>query len=776
MASNGVSKRLHMLCPFCRKTQRTMSTHLRRVCMKNGSQEAIEAEMEKAKRDVCELLATGRVFEYALLCQIMDSADPLSRLVEELHRRHMVVIDVPPSLPNVRARPTTRPPPGSAAPETDEDEQSKNDSVCSDETFQRNPDMKLTRQLMAERGLYNKHSLEHPLLKGFATYLEKDLYNENFKQEVENVARFLYYMDPQCPSLDFVRNREKTKEYLHELSEAKLKTQTQLNYLNSLKRFLTYHTVYTNLRNEDEKLHEDCRQFIEYTVSLLKSCSEKVSKEITQARHAKLTENCQLTPHDCLAVLRAAKRDFLSVINKVYPDDSSSLEKTECGLVVYYLEAVVLLKHHQLPGVVEHMTVQEWAARKPDSSGNRIVGVKEHKTAAQQFAMFALSQEEELVRPLLLESKRVKRNDTEGEDRFFISTTGRPIYNASNDLHRLQTKYRVKPVSSQLACRVFEAASKSLVAEQAGDSSAEPADEGSSHPTRGSAGNTPHKPVYRTNVHTDVVAAYDHFLGTHPVTLDGDVPDMSLRCQSSRQFHRKLYERWLKAQMKLRVQHVLSYFCRRLPTEHRVRSWIAKQGWKSNIPNAAQIVKDWKPSGSVDTIMDSRQIQKFTQSQKWRGLQVTETDKGTGVIATRVFQTGEVVCDYHGRVITEQEGKDIQGSPSEEETRNMFFYTDNKGQPMCIDAHSSSCECHPEQQTVGRLINHSKRKDNLRPRLYTVDIDGEEKDVILFLAKKNIQVNGELLFNYGAQKSSFRGKGLDLNWRRILFHQQPARH
>lgn len=59
------------------------------------------------------------------------------RLVEELHRRHMVVIDVPPSLPNVRARPTTRSPPGSAAPETDEDEQSKNDSVCSDETFQR---------------------------------------------------------------------------------------------------------------------------------------------------------------------------------------------------------------------------------------------------------------------------------------------------------------------------------------------------------------------------------------------------------------------------------------------------------------------------------------------------------------------------------------------------------------------------------------------------------------------------------------------------------------
>lgn len=42
---------------------------------------------------------------------------------------------------------------------------------------------------MAEKGLYKKHSLDHPLLKDFATYLEKDLLNENFKQEV----RILFY-------------------------------------------------------------------------------------------------------------------------------------------------------------------------------------------------------------------------------------------------------------------------------------------------------------------------------------------------------------------------------------------------------------------------------------------------------------------------------------------------------------------------------------------------------------------------------------------------------
>lgn len=45
-------------------------------------------------------------------------------------------------------------------------------------------------------------------------------------------------MDPQAPSLEFVRNRDKITQYLRELSEAKLTKQTQQNYLKSLKRLV----------------------------------------------------------------------------------------------------------------------------------------------------------------------------------------------------------------------------------------------------------------------------------------------------------------------------------------------------------------------------------------------------------------------------------------------------------------------------------------------------------------------------------------------------------
>lgn len=72
-----------------------------------------------------------------------------------------------------------------------------------------------------------------------------------------------------------------------------------------------------------------------------------------------LMQSEQLSPRDCWAVLEKAKGDFLNVIGKLYPvkDTGVMLDTNECTLVLYYLEAVVILKHLQRPGVVEHMTV-----------------------------------------------------------------------------------------------------------------------------------------------------------------------------------------------------------------------------------------------------------------------------------------------------------------------------------------------------------------------------------------------------------------------------------
>lgn len=109
-----------------------------------------------------------------------------------------------------------------------------------------------------------------------------------------------------------------------------------------------------------------------------------------------------------------------------------------------------------------------------------VIGVKEHKTAAaEQVAAFALLEEEarvssshfseyyffysrnesqfpfllcqqwfdvsfRLVRPQLLRATKKRKRDVEDEsdaaERFFVSSTGRAVYNPSNDLMLLHSK------------------------------------------------------------------------------------------------------------------------------------------------------------------------------------------------------------------------------------------------------------------------------------------------------------------------------------------------
>ncbi|KAG9259822.1 hypothetical protein AMEX_G27430 [Astyanax mexicanus] len=120
------------------------------------------------------------------------------------------------------------------------------------------------------------------------------------------------------------------------------------------------------------------------------------------------------------------------------------------------------------------MTVKDWMLRKPfhGKGGHVVVRVLDHKTATQ-VATFGLTLEEEMwfdtyyteVRPTT-KAKRKKTNEGEDDDkepeRFFISSTGNPIYNASNDLERLHKKYNLLKVNSQMARRVFETATKHM--------------------------------------------------------------------------------------------------------------------------------------------------------------------------------------------------------------------------------------------------------------------------------------------------------------------------
>lgn len=68
----------------------------------------------------------------------------------------------------------------------------------------------------------------------------------------------------------------------------------------------------------------------------------------------------EIMPKDCLAVLEAAFKDFMAIMGKLQGPGAVTgdcLTKNERLLVLYYLEAIVMLKLLQQPGVVTDMTV-----------------------------------------------------------------------------------------------------------------------------------------------------------------------------------------------------------------------------------------------------------------------------------------------------------------------------------------------------------------------------------------------------------------------------------
>ena len=85
--------------------------------------------------------------------------------------------------------------------------------------------------------------------------------------------------------------------------------------------------------------------------------AEQVSKEIEQKRQALLFDKNQPTPRECWAVFDKAEGDLVKIMDQLDDSASSSLTLTQSIFVLYYLEAIVILKHLQRPYVVQNMKV-----------------------------------------------------------------------------------------------------------------------------------------------------------------------------------------------------------------------------------------------------------------------------------------------------------------------------------------------------------------------------------------------------------------------------------
>jgi len=68
-----------------------------------------------------------------------------------------------------------------------------------------------------------------------------------------------------------------------------------------------------------------------------------------------------------------------------------------------------------------------------------------------------------------------------------------------------------------------------------------------------------------------------------------------------------------------------------------------------------------------------------------------------------------------------------------------MYEFDWSGETMCIDATRENNSC-------GRLINHSKRYKNIKAK--AIQPSGYDSPILIFVALRDIEVGEELLYNY----------------------------
>ncbi|XP_059402933.1 uncharacterized protein LOC132134169 [Carassius carassius] len=798
-SDNQKSDRRIVHCLLCEKPQEMLTTHLSRVCMKKSTPKERLEEAKRAKESTKVWTREARNWDYKEMVKRYPHRPSRLALLEELRQRKFFVANAPNQAdlePEETSTSTAAVPTSGVSSQAAsgvlvaEDSSSEGSTTDpSDRTWQRDQAQPSTsvRVKMMNKGLYEKFPAEEPMLTDFKGYLINTLQVPNCQQEVDNVSRMLRYIQPSGDEvrLDFLLKSTETKDYLTQLRLADMGPATILNYIKNMIRFVTYLKTHLNLGAADADFYRKCQAYIDLLTFLRKPVAKWNSNVTCKTRYLRFLEG-EKRLQECQAVLRKAKKDMLFVYGRLLEGDHvASDEKT---IFRYYCEAILILGHFQRPGVVEGITTAEWDERKK-SVGKVRVAVSEHKTATMQIAVFDLTMEEAAmldayytwIRPYCI------RPDVDHGNRLFVSSSGTKIRSATNDLSRLHTHYKLPNIKSQQIRRTvktdvaanFSDEQKGSVAHYMAHSTAVANQHYRmmtldsvvatanllSSLTRSSSDDSGEegaqaKKRRRVEEAGSPTPDFDDFLQAFPVGITGHPPNKTQRAKAGFPTDRVFYDKWRALQYSKREKHLLSKCSRYAPTASKVAKIIETEGWTANHPRPEDIMAKWRPLSRAQVQSDPAIIRGVT-SQKWTGLAVKDFGEQKGVVATKAFRKGSILCDLHGKVITGAEGREM--AERQGELGHLFFFK-HGSEEVCIDAETFPCECHPSLESTGRWITHSKKKFNVQPRHCIVKLQEGDRHVLLFQATKDILKDEKIRFNHSIKKRSFRGEEVELEW------------
>ncbi|KAM8962210.1 N-lysine methyltransferase KMT5A [Pelodytes ibericus] len=117
--------------------------------------------------------------------------------------------------------------------------------------------------------------------------------------------------------------------------------------------------------------------------------------------------------------------------------------------------------------------------------------------------------------------------------------------------------------------------------------------------------------------------------------------------------------------------------------------------------------------------------------------------KGRGVVATRDFQRGEFVVEYHGDLIEITDAKRREALYALDSSTGCYmYYFQYLNKTYCVDATKESTR-------LGRLVNHSKT-GNCHTKLHNIN----NIPHLILIASRDIKAGEELLYDYGDRSKS----------------------
>jgi len=193
-----------------------------------------------------------------------------------------------------------------------------------------------------------------------------------------------------------------------------------------------------------------------------------------------------------------------------------------------------------------------------------------------------------------------------------------------------------------------------------------------------------------------------------------------------------------------------------LPTRVRIRKFVSdnKLSRFTEKSRAVTIQNWWQPpppslgkrteNAAQKMVLDAMANERILHNieTEWPGLAVKTyfPGRGRGILTTVPFEYGDIVCHYHGTVISGDQARDYIRQQLKDRSADTSYLVEWKDKELkyCIDAQA-------EDGKQGRLINHSARHPNLK-KMHRV-INGNV--YLLFTASEDIPVGTELLYDYG---------------------------